>query len=153
MVIDPARKFLTGDEEDSNAASEFFEALEEFAISKGTAVLVVHHLQKGAVPKSAHETMDMLRVRRYLSIARASLSACSVTGLTPSSACQKQYPPSLGMVTEERVFARDPKQLGLVWLPGHKGVREAELAPEELKKLAEEAKKKAAPRILNNSAQ
>src|SRR5262249_42458779 len=33
MIIDPARKFLTGDEDDSTVVSEFFEAVEEFAIS------------------------------------------------------------------------------------------------------------------------
>ena len=141
MVIDPARKYLTGDEEDSNAASEFFEALEEFAISKGTAVLVVHHLQKGAVPKSAHETVDMLRGSQvFVDRPRVIIGMFRDGPYTIVGLAKNNIPPSLGMVTEERVFARDPKQLGLVWLPGHKGVREAELAPEELRKLAEEAK-------------
>ncbi|MDE3015606.1 MAG: AAA family ATPase [Pseudomonadota bacterium] len=142
MIIDPARKYLSGDEEDSGAVSGFFDAIEDFAISKGTAVIIVHHLQKSADPKSPREITDLLRgsqvfvdrPRVIIGVVRD--GAYAVIGLAKNN-----IPPNLGMVTEERVFARDPKKLQLVWMPGHKGVRGASLSPEELEKLAQEAKK------------
>jgi hypothetical protein len=42
----------------------------------------------------------------------------------------------MGMVSEERVFARDPKKLQLIWLPGPEGVRSATLSEDELEALA-----------------
>jgi hypothetical protein len=48
------------------------------------------------------------------------------------------------MVTEERVFARDPKTLQLIWLPGEKGVRRTTLTEEELEQLKAEAELKEA---------
>ena len=61
LVIDPARKYLTGDENDASVVSEFFEAIEEYAIQKHAAVVVVHHLVKGARPKDVSEIYDLLR--------------------------------------------------------------------------------------------
>ena len=60
---------------------------------------------------------------------------------TIAGLAKNNIPPNMGMVMEERVFARDPKSLNLIWLPGHEGVRNANLTPEELLKIAEEAKK------------
>jgi len=39
------------------------------------------------------------------------------------------------MITEERVFARDPKSLQLIWLPGEEGVRRTTLSEEELEEI------------------
>ncbi len=141
MVIDPARKYLTGDEDDAGVVSEFFEAIEDFAISKGTAVVVVHHLQKGADPKSAHEVLDVLRGSQvFIDRPRVVIGMFRDGPYTIAGLAKNNIPPNLGMVTEERVFARDPKKLQLIWLPGHEGVRNAELTPDELAKLAQEAK-------------
>jgi hypothetical protein len=60
---------------------------------------------------------------------------------TIAGLAKNNIPPNLGMVMEERVFARDPKNLSLIWLPGQEGIRNASLTPEELENLAEEAKK------------
>lgn len=142
MVIDPDRKYLTGDEEDSGAASAFFEALEEFAITKGTAIIIVHHLQKGAEPKSVHEVIDCLRGSQvFVDRPRVVIGMFRDGPYTIAGLAKNNIPPNLGMVMEERVFARDPKRLSLIWLPGHEGVRNANLSPEELEKLAEEARK------------
>ncbi|MBY0406688.1 MAG: AAA family ATPase [Rickettsiales bacterium] len=141
MVIDPARKYLTGDEDDAGVVSEFFEAIEEFAIEKHSAVVVVHHLQKNANPKTAGEVREMLRgsqvfiVRPRVVIGMFRDGPYTIAGLAKNN-----IPPNLGMVTEERVFARDPKNLGLLWLPGHQGIRNTNLTEEELHKLAMEAK-------------
>jgi len=142
MIIDPDRKYLTGDEDDSGAASEFFDALEEFAVTKGTAVIIVHHLEKGAEPKSAREVLDMLRGSQvFVDRPRVVIGMYRDGPYTIAGLAKNNIPPNLGMVTEERVFARDPKRLQLIWLPGHEGVRNANLSPEEIEKLAEEAKK------------
>jgi hypothetical protein len=141
MVIDPARKYLSGGEEDSNAVNDFFETVEEFAISKNTAVVVVHHLQKGAHPTSAAEVLDMLRGSQvFVDRPRVIIGMFRDGPYTIAGLAKNNIPPNLGMVSEERVFARDPRRLQLIWLPGHDGVRNANLSPEEIEKLAEEAR-------------
>lgn len=141
MVIDPARKYLSGDEDDSGPVSEFFEAIEEFAIKKNTAVLVVHHLQKGAYPTSAREVLDMIRGSQvFIDRSRVIIGMFRDGPYTIAGLAKNNIPPNMGMINEERVFARDPKRLQLIWLPGHEGVRNANLSPEELEKIAEEAR-------------
>jgi hypothetical protein len=142
MVIDPARKYLIGNEDDSQTVSEFFEAIEEFAITKGTAVIIVHHLQKNAKPETAMEVLDCLRGSQvFIDRPRVVIGMLRNGPYTVMGLAKNNIPPNLGMVMDERVFARDPKSLSLIWLPGHQGIREANLSEEELQKLAEEAKK------------
>ena len=142
MVIDPARKYLNGDEEDAGAVSEFFQAIEEFAIQKGSAVVVVHHLKKNADPKSAHEVLDMLRGSQvFIDRPRVVIGMFRDGPYTIAGLAKNNIPPNMGMVTEERVFARDPKNLGLIWLPGHEGVRNVDLSEDELQKIAQESEK------------
>lgn len=136
MVIDPARKFLTGDEEDAGVVSEFFEAIEEFAVKKNAAVVVVHHLQKNAYPKTAREVLDMLRGSQvFIDRPRVVIGMFRDGPYTVVGLAKNNIPPNLGMMIEERVFARDPHTLSLVWLPGSKGVRNATLTQEELQRL------------------
>ncbi|MDX2074523.1 MAG: AAA family ATPase [Alphaproteobacteria bacterium] len=142
MVIDPARKYLTGDENDAGAVSEFFEAIEEFAIKKNTAVVVVHHLQKNAYPKTAREVLDMLRGSQvFIDRPRVVIGMFRDGPYTIAGLAKNNIPPNMGMVAEERVFARDPQHLSLIWMPGDQGIRNAALSEEELEALAEEAKK------------
>lgn len=141
VVIDPARKYLTGDENDAGVVSEFFEAIEEFAIEKGAAMVIVHHLQKGANPKSAPEVLDMLRGSQvFIDRPRVVIGMFRDGPHTIVGLAKNNIPPNLGMVTEERVFARDPKHLNLIWLPGKDGVRAATLSEEELEQLAAQSK-------------
>lgn len=141
MVIDPARKYLTGDENDAGAVSEFFEAIEEFAIKKHAAVVVVHHLQKNAYPKTAREVLDMLRGSQvFIDRPRVVIGMFRDGPYTIAGLAKNNIPPNLGMVSDERVFARDPQHLSLIWLPGKEGVRAATLTEEELEELAQKAK-------------
>lgn len=140
MVIDPARKYLTGDEDDAGVVSEFFEAIEEFAIEKNAAVVVVHHLQKNAHPRTALEVRDLLRGSQvFIDRPRVVIGMFRDGPYTVVGLAKNNIPPNMGMVTEERVFARDPKSLGLLWLPGHDGVRNLNLTEEELQALAQQA--------------
>ncbi len=141
MVIDPARKYLTGEEDNSQAVSDFFEAIEEFAIRKNCAVVVVHHLQKAAKPTSANDVLDMIRGSQvFIDRSRVILGMFRDGPYTIAGLAKNNIPPNMGMVTEERVFARDSKRLQLVWLPGHEGIRNANLSAEEIEKIAEAAR-------------
>lgn len=143
MVIDPARKYLEGDENDSEVVSNFFEAIEEFAIKKNCAMIIVHHLEKSAKPTSAREILDLLRGSQvFIDRARVVLGLYRDGPYTVVGLAKCNIPPNLGMVSEERVFARDPKTLQLVWLPGEKGVRRTTLTEDELDQIKAEAELK-----------
>ncbi len=140
VVIDPARKFLNGDENDSECVSDFFEAIEEFAIRKRAAMVVVHHLQKGAKPQSAEEVRDELRGSQvFIDRARVVLGMYRNDIHTGVGLAKTNIPPSLGMVTEERIFARNPKNLKLIWLPGDEGTKKKFLSDQELEQMELEA--------------
>jgi hypothetical protein len=142
-VIDPARKFLNGNEDSSEAVSEFFEAIEEFAIRKQCAMIVVHHLQKGANPKSARDVLNELRGSQvFIDRPRAVIGMYRDEKYTVVGLAKTNIPPSLGMILDERIFVRNPKNLQLLWLPGEQGVRRDTLTPEELEQLELEAFKR-----------
>lgn len=125
LVVDPARKYLTGDEDDAAVVSEFFEAIERFAHERNTAVIVVHHLSKGAKPKSARDVLDELRGSQvFIDRPRVVIGMFREGPKTVVGLAKCNIPPSLGMVTVERVFAHNPKTLDLTQLPGKDGVRD-----------------------------
>lgn len=139
MVIDPARKYLEGDEDNAEVVSNFFEAIEEFAIRKKTAVLVVHHLAKGAKPKDTSEVLDCLRGSQvFIDRPRVVIGMLREGPYTIAGLAKNNIPPSLGMVQGERVFVRDPKSLQLLWMPGEKGIRRDTLTEEQLEQLKQE---------------
>lgn len=140
MVIDPARKYLEGDENDSEIVSEFFEAIEEFAINKNCAMIVVHHLEKSAKPNSCREILDLLRGSQvFIDRPRVVLGLYRDGPYTVVGLAKCNIPPNMGMITEERVFARDPKTLRLIQLPGEEGVRNNGLSEEELEQIKAKA--------------
>ena len=61
LIVDPARKFMSGFEDNSDVVSEFYDKLERIAARKNCAVIVVHHLTKGRPPSSLSQML--LRVR------------------------------------------------------------------------------------------
>ncbi len=125
LVVDPARKYLaSGDENDAGVVSEFFEAIERFSHERNTAVIVVHHLSKGAKPKSAREVLDELRGSQvFIDRPRVVIGMFREGPRTVVGLAKCNIPPSLGMVIDERVFAHNPKNLSLTQLPGPEGVR------------------------------
>lgn len=137
VVIDPARKYLTGDEEDAAIVSQFFEAIEEFAINRNAAVVVVHHLAKGARPKHISDIYDLLRGSQvFIDRPRVVIGMYREGPYIVAGLSKNNIPPQLGMVQGERVFARDPERLELVQLPGDEGIRlDATLSEEELEEL------------------
>ncbi len=139
LVVDPARKYLDGDEEDSEVVSKFFFALEELAMTKNCAVVVVHHLKKGAAPKSIPEVLGELRGSQvFIDRARVVLGMFREGVHTIVGLAKNNIPPTLGMVTDERVFVRNPKTLKLLWLPGEEGVRKDTLSDAEIERIEAE---------------
>lgn len=137
VVIDPARKYLTGDEEDAAVVSQFFEAIEEFAINKNAAMVVVHHLAKGARPKHVSEIYDLLRGSQvFIDRPRVVIGMYREGPYVVAGLAKNNIPPQLGMIQGERVFARVPDKLELVQLPGEQGMRlDATLSEDELEAL------------------
>jgi hypothetical protein len=132
LVIDPARKYLTGDEDDSAVVSEFFEAIEAFAHDKNASVIVVHHLSKGARPQTAREVLDELRGSQvFIDRPRVVIGMFREGPKTVVGLAKCNIPPSLGMVITERVFAHNPKTLDLTQIPGPEGVRGEYVMPSE----------------------
>lgn len=141
MIIDPSRKYLGGDENDNNAVNAFFDAIEDFAVQKNTAILVVHNLQRGKTPKSISDTIDFLGgAQAFLDRPRIIIGMYRDGQYTVAGLAKNNIPPNLGMVTEERVFARDSKNLSLVWLSGKEGVRNAPLSEEEVTEISRKAR-------------
>jgi hypothetical protein len=143
LIVDPSRKYLSGDENDTNTVNKFFDAIENFAVQKNCAVLVVHHLQRGASPKSLNEIIDYLGgAQAFIDRPRIIIGMYRDGPYTVAGLAKNNIPPNLGMVTEERVFARDPKNLSLVWLAGPEGIRNAALTEAEVAKIARQADEK-----------
>jgi hypothetical protein len=61
LIVDPARKYYKGDEDSSDATSEFFTKLETFARKKQCAVLVLHHLKRNANPRTLADVARQYR--------------------------------------------------------------------------------------------
>ncbi len=132
LVVDPARKYLTGDEDDAAVVSEFFEAIEKFAHERNTAVIVVHHLSKGAKPNSVRDVLDELRGSQvFIDRPRVVIGMFREGPKTIAGLAKCNIPPSLGMVTEEMVFAHDPKTLDLIQIGTRDPFHVPEMGPEE----------------------
>jgi hypothetical protein len=61
IVVDPARRYLKGDEDGSANVDEFFASLDEIARHTRAAVLVLHHLRKDANPATLAQVREAVR--------------------------------------------------------------------------------------------
>jgi AAA domain len=69
LIVDPARKYYLGDEDGSDAVSQFFTNVEAFANQTKAGLVVSHHLKREANPRSIHEVprqSERFDVRRTL---------------------------------------------------------------------------------------
>lgn len=140
VVIDPARKYLTGDEDDSEIVSNFFEAIEEFAVEKNCGMVVVHHLVKNAHPRDTRDIYDLLRGSQvFIDRPRAVLGMMREGPYTVVGLSKNNIPPNLGSIQGERLFVRDPDRLDLIQLPGEEGIRTWDASIEELREIKEKA--------------
>lgn len=140
VVIDPARKYLEGDEEDSEVVSNFFEAIEEFAVEKNCGMVVVHHLVKNAHPRDTRDIYDLLRGSQvFIDRPRAVIGMMREGPYTVVGLSKNNIPPNLGSIQGERLFVRDPDKLDLVLLPGKEGIRLFDVTADELREIREKA--------------
>ncbi len=145
VVIDPARKYLEGDEENSEVVSNFFEAIEEFAMKKKCAMVIVHHLVKRAHPNDTRDIVDLLRGSQvFIDRPRMVLGMMRDGAYTVVGLSKNNIPPNLGTIQGERLFVRDPKALDLILIPGEKGIRNWNVSDEELEQIKNEAQAEAA---------
>ncbi len=136
VVIDPARKYLKGDEENAEIVSDFFEAIEEFAIEKNAACVVVHHLIKNAKPERIVDIYDMLRGSQvFIDRPRVVIGMMRDGPRVIAGLAKNNIPAQMGMVQGERVYNRNADKLELEWIPGIEGVRSDLLTDEELHKI------------------
>jgi len=61
VIIDPARRYIDGDEDGSGNVSNFFADLEGIVQRTGATVVVVHHLTKNSTPSSLHQVKETIR--------------------------------------------------------------------------------------------
>jgi hypothetical protein len=59
VVVDPARRYIEGDEDGSGSVSEFFAILE--SLVQRATVIVVHHLTKNAAPSTLQQVRETVR--------------------------------------------------------------------------------------------
>jgi hypothetical protein len=133
MVIDPARKYIVGDENDATSVRAFFDVIEEFAVIKNTAVLVVHYLVKGAVVKNVLDIYDLLRGSQvFIDRSRVVIGMYRDGPHAVAGLAKNNIPPQMGMVSGERVFVRDSKHIELVPVPGPEGIRGENLTDDQI---------------------
>ncbi len=61
IVIDPARKYFKGDEDGSDAVNDLFNRIEPLIQEKNCAVIVAHHLKRGANPRTVADVAEYVR--------------------------------------------------------------------------------------------
>jgi hypothetical protein len=61
VVVDPARRYIEGDEDGSGHVSEFFAILESLVQRTCATVIVVHHLTKNAAPSTLQQVRETVR--------------------------------------------------------------------------------------------
>jgi hypothetical protein len=107
LIVDPARKYLDGDEDGSASASEFFTALEQLAIRQKCAVVVIHHLTKNACPRSLEGVRAALRGSSvWTDRPRVMLAMYRHGEHTMAGVAKHNIPPQFPMMVEG-CFSRD----------------------------------------------
>ena len=107
VIVDPARRYLVGDEDGSDSANTFFSTLESLAARTGAAVLVLHHLTKNAAPSSLQAVREAVRGSGvWLDRPRVMLAIYRRRDLTMIGVAKHNIPPAYPMMTET-AFARD----------------------------------------------
>jgi hypothetical protein len=115
IVIDPLIKYVGGDENESRVVDRFYTQVEDIAKDKSCAVLVVHHLSKGARPvnlKGPGGVIDWVRGSgTIVDRARVAIGMYRDGDVTRIGIGKSNMPPSCGMIIDPMAFKRDPATL------------------------------------------
>ena len=111
VVIDPARRYLIGDEDGSDSVNNFFKTLEYLIAHTGTTVLVLHHLHKNANPTSLQAVKEAIRGSAvWVDRPRVLIGMYRRGDRTMAGIVKHNIPPAYPMMTE-MAFIRDPVTL------------------------------------------
>lgn len=115
LVVDPARSFIRGNEDDSGNVDQALSILARYAAETGCAVVVLHHLKKNARPSSPHDAVEGLRGSgAFKARARCAIGMVRRGDLVSIGVAKHNIPPPLYMQTETKRFRRDQNTLRLV---------------------------------------
>jgi energy-coupling factor transporter ATP-binding protein EcfA2 len=107
VIVDPARRYLVGDEDGSDSANTFFATLEALAARTGAAVAVLHHLTKNAAPTSLQAVRELVRGSGvWLDRPRVMLGMYRRRDATMIGVGKHNIPPAYPMM-DEGAFTRD----------------------------------------------
>ena len=108
LVIDPARKYIEGDEDSSEYVDRLLTALQDFAVEKSCAVVLVHHLRKNAKPQNVKAVHEAIRGSGVFSDRpRIILGMLRRGDQVTVGVCKNNLPPSCGIVREPITCDRD----------------------------------------------
>ena len=105
VVIDPARKYLEGDEDSSDPVSQFFNEIDKLVNVTGAAVVVIHHLRKNSRPNSlADVRADIRGSGVWLDRPRFGLGMYRRGDLTMIGRIKGNIPPGHDPIVEEALL-------------------------------------------------
>jgi len=114
LVVDPARAFMSGSEDESGPADGFMAPLVQFATETGCAVVVVHHLKKGASPASPEGVRECIRGSQvFVDRPRAIIGLTNRRETVSAAVIKNNIPPAFPMNMETRSFQRNATTLRL----------------------------------------
>ena len=107
LIVDPARSFIKGNEDDSSNVDVALSSLQRFAAEKNCAVVVLHHLRKSARPNSPHEAVEGLRGSGAVKArARVAIGLVRRGDVVSIGVAKKNLPPQYPMQTKTKKFLR-----------------------------------------------
>lgn len=108
LVVDPARAFMSGSEDESGPADGFMAPLVQFATDTGCAVVIVHHLKKGVSPANPAGVLDGIRGSQvFIDRPRAIIGLTERRGILSAAVIKNNIPPTYPMSRETRSFQQN----------------------------------------------
>ncbi len=115
VVVDPARAYLGGSEDESGPADAFMRPLVELAADTGCAVVVCHHLRKGASPATPGGALEAIRGSQvFVDRPRVVIGAARRGSTVSIGVVKSNYPPSAKMQLAPVQFTLNDETLRLV---------------------------------------
>jgi hypothetical protein len=111
VIVDPARRYIQGDEDGSGNVNDFFATLESIVHQTGAAVVVVHHLTKNAAPSTLQQVRESVRGSGVFLDRPRVILGCFRRGETTVVGCLKSNLPPQYPMHPPIHLRRDPTSL------------------------------------------
>jgi hypothetical protein len=139
VVIDPARKYLRGDEDSSDPTNTLFNEVADFIEQKHSAAVIAHHLKRYAKPRSLAEVKQAMRGSQvFWDRPRVVLGVYRIGDVTTVGLMKHNLDEEV-MISEPLKSRRDPAQFRHVLADGaatEKDTDDASAATEDERVLA-----------------